>query len=180
MTKEKARDIMKAGISRVVFSIDSPDKKVYESIRKGLNFDCVVSNTMGFIHMAKDCDVEVHMVVRKDNEAQMGRMKSMWPASCKVSFGPDDGRGGEDRTGPYKTLYTDMPCECLWNTLYVLSDGIAVMCCQDWSGKVPLGDVFEDGIEKVWNGQKFKAIRVAHKRGLKRSVPVCSICETTY
>lgn len=41
----------------------------------------------------------------------------------------------------------------------IYSDGNVVICSQDWGKEVIIGNVFEDSIENIWNGDRAKEIR---------------------
>ena len=55
LTEKKAREILKAGMNMVTLSIDSLNKEVYESIRRGLVFEKCIENAINFIKIRKIC-----------------------------------------------------------------------------------------------------------------------------
>ena len=63
--------------------------------------------------------------------------------------------------GVVKKMHTGEDASVTWKTagsFKVLVDGTAVLCCDDVDGKTNYGNVFEIGIQGVWNN-----LRSAHK-----------------
>jgi len=54
LTSGLTKDLILSGLDNFVFSIDAADKKTYESIRIGSNFDKVIENIKAFIEMKKE------------------------------------------------------------------------------------------------------------------------------
>lgn len=184
MTPDRAKSVLQAGLTNCTFSFDSVNEETYETIRKGLKFKTVVANMRSFMQineeMGKPCRVRVHAVIQESNKTEMGRIRSMWRSADEITFNVCDGRGKEDRTPAFASLATPGACPILDTTLNVMTDGTVVPCCQDYSGVLPLGNVFNDGIDAVWNGERFWEMRALHKTGQKRQIPLCAECKTTY
>lgn len=182
LTKERSEGLLNAGMREVIFSIDSLDKKTYESIRVGLDFDTVMRNLRDFRAindaMGNPALLRIHMTAMPRNNAEAAKMRTL--DGISVSVGPCDGRGKEGREPHYGSLRTKGPCDVLWNSLIVMTDGTAVMCCQDFSPSVPMGNVFEEGVEGVFNNAKYTKCRALHQRGWKTKIPMCADCWVTY
>lgn len=67
------------------------------------------------------------------------------------------------------------PCFLPWLGLNVTWDGRAFPCCYYYDCQVDLGNVFEEGFEAVWNGEKFQNFRRALAQSRDR-IKVCSVC----
>jgi radical SAM protein with 4Fe4S-binding SPASM domain len=66
-------------------------------------------------------------------------------------------------------------CMWIWNSLQINWNGEAVPCCRDPNGKHILGNVFEDGLLRVFNSKKARDFRhqVLTKQG---DVDLCKLC----
>ena len=63
-------------------------------------------------------------------------------------------------------------CQGLNDHFGILSNGTVVPCCLDHEGDIPLGNIFEDGIEKTLNSPKAIAI----KKGFQCKKAVFELC----
>jgi radical SAM protein with 4Fe4S-binding SPASM domain len=55
-------------------------------------------------------------------------------------------------------------------------NGDVVLCCDDWNHSTVLGNLKEQTIEEIWNGEKLRNIRKAHINGEFYKVRLCSEC----
>ncbi len=55
-------------------------------------------------------------------------------------------------------------------------NGDVVLCCDDWNHSTILGNLKNQTIEEIWNGEKLRAIRQAHIKGEFYRVPLCAGC----
>jgi MoaA/NifB/PqqE/SkfB family radical SAM enzyme len=67
------------------------------------------------------------------------------------------------------------PCARLWSRMTILSDGRAVSCEQDLTGRQVVGDVSRQSIEEIWN-RGLGSLRTSHKQGCLTTAPVCAAC----
>ena len=65
-------------------------------------------------------------------------------------------------------------CLALKEQIAILVDGTVVPCCLDNNGDIPLGNIFEEGIEEILN--KPKSIEI--KKNFERSIISCKLCKT--
>lgn len=66
-------------------------------------------------------------------------------------------------------------CVWIWNSMQINWDGEAVPCCRDPNGKHMLGNVFNDGVMRVFNSEKARAFRrrVLTDQG---NIDICRLC----
>jgi MoaA/NifB/PqqE/SkfB family radical SAM enzyme len=69
-----------------------------------------------------------------------------------------------------------LPCPTLYKTLPVHNDGTATICCLDGFKDTNVGNVFEQGVKGVWNGEEFAKVRYYHETGQWDKVPFCNSC----
>jgi len=68
-------------------------------------------------------------------------------------------------------------CAKPFRELSVRWDGSVAGCCNMWRGFYHCGNIFTDGLEEVWNGKAFGALRVAMYHGRRDLVKECSGCD---
>jgi hypothetical protein len=179
MTRDRARGLLDAGLTKIAFSIDGATKETYEKIRKGLHFDEVYRNVMEFMEEADGkCDIRIHTVVMTENANEVSLIPRVWKGKNTVyTWVPRENRDGK---GAVTDASTDDPCTQPFRNLIVLTDGTSVLCCEDALGEMPLGNVFESGIERVWNGRLYEKARNKHRTGKKKDIPLCKRCFSSY
>lgn len=69
------------------------------------------------------------------------------------------------------------PCPALYSTLPVHNDGAVSICCLDGFKEVTVGNVFEDGVAAIWQGEAFAKVRYYHETGQIDKVPFCAKCD---
>ena len=186
MTKDTGEELLDAGLSHIIFSVDGLTANTYNKVRP-LDFDLVVANIHTFLEMndqkGHPCKTRVHMTATKETIAEAGRFVEHWNTVQGVdiaSWLPCDGRGGTDREKAVQPEIFDGPCWAPFGCTTILTNGNAVVCCQDYGGAYPMGNVFAEGIEAVWNGVQIDKVRELHNSTRKRELPLCTHCHTRY
>lgn len=64
-------------------------------------------------------------------------------------------------------------CREFWETIYVVPDGDIVTCCYDYNNNIVCGNVNQDSVMSVWNGEVYRGLRTNH---LARKLN--KVCET--
>ena len=75
-----------------------------------------------------------------------------------------------------QTRAAPVACAFPWERMTVLWDGTVVPCCNDYDGKLPLGDLREATLEEVWNGPRMRALRGEFLGNVVRN-PLCRECD---
>ncbi len=177
LSPERSRGLLEAGLNVVAFSVDAATKETYEKIRRGLNWEEVKENIQYFLDHKGKCWTRIHMTVLPDNEHEVEAIKTVWTGIDAISYQPCEGR---NEIPAYQDRSTPGPCTQPFCAMIVLSNGESVPCCQDWNCEVPLGNVFEQGVEAVWRGRRYKQFRYKHVTGRKKEIPICARCKSTY
>lgn len=66
-------------------------------------------------------------------------------------------------------------CAKPFREMSVRWDGNVAVCCNDWRGEFKCGNVFKDGLDKVWNGAAMQAARKYLYHGMRTIAP-CEGC----
>lgn len=187
MTPAMAVDLLHAGLSYASFSIDGATAESFEYVRRGLRYNEVVANIKDFVELnnslGRPCRVRTHMTITERTLGKHREFYDLWSAIegvDVVSWLNCNGMGGEGREPALRDGSTTDPCLQPFSTLLVKVDGTAVICCVDYSGSVALGNVFKNGIRKVWGSERFERVRRLHNAGWKRAIPLCARCKTHY
>jgi radical SAM protein with 4Fe4S-binding SPASM domain len=174
--------LLRDNISEVHFSIDGLSKQVYEMHRRGLAYERVMSNIMGFLsalHQSKrKIRTHVALTLTPKNQHEVDAFRLFWQGMVDtVDIIPCDGRGGEERL-PAFTEGRQLPCFQAASHTYILSDGSVVPCCKDWAGYSIMGNVAKQSLESIWNSAEYRQFRSNINKGKLPDIEVCRRCIT--
>lgn len=82
------------------------------------------------------------------------------------------------RDGYQKRIFapTRRKCWTPWLNPVILNDGTVVLCCQDFNGEYPLGNVINCHLGDVWNSEVLSEIRHLHDTEERVRIPLCRQC----
>jgi MoaA/NifB/PqqE/SkfB family radical SAM enzyme len=178
MDEEKARAAL-ANLDTLVFSIDGATRATFAAIRKGLDFDQVVTNVLRTIELRAELGTAtvicVNMTETAENRHEREQFLEFWRAqgvyaNVYAEMAKVGGRGVE----PVRSV---TPCYSPFTNLVVFSDGLVVPCCDDAYRMSPVGDVRRQTIAEIWNGPEYAAYRARHLVGGKFDIAACAACD---
>jgi len=187
MNEYVARKVIEAGLDKVIFSVDAPDKSLYEKRRKGFNveFEKVEYNINRLIdirdEMGKDFPiVRLTMNLTPDIPKSVSdSFHKKWEKKADIiSFQQYSEPPRKDDQYPVSTYNPEfVNCPQLYHRIYICIDGIVAPCCGD-SGyrEMPIGDLNKDTIEDIWNGTKLNKLRKIISKGEYFKLPACRKC----
>jgi len=186
MTKDRSIKIIKAGISSIIVSMDSMNKKTYEKIRGNLKYDIVKKNILDFLdarkELRKNVNVSMTAVLMDENYDELKSYYKFWKTRVdsinlvNMQNRSDSFEKKSKKSLFYKEGLVREPCRLLWSTMVIDWDGEVVLCCNDYMHEIVLGDLNKQTIREIWNGQKLKIIRDIHKKRDFSSMPFCDKC----
>jgi MoaA/NifB/PqqE/SkfB family radical SAM enzyme len=122
--------------------------------------------------------VRISMVATRLVDAP--RAVRYWRArGVRAKFTALENRGGNIPGAPEMALgpmayYAD--CPRMFKQAYICFDGAMVLCCTDYGRKHVLGNVFEEGIEAIWNGPVARDLRRRFLDGRIHTIALCGAC----
>jgi len=72
--------------------------------------------------------------------------------------------------------YIRRPCPGIFSHLGIKFDGNTSPCCRDFNAVINIGNIKNESIKNIWNGNKLKNYRISHIRGNFNEVPLCGEC----
>jgi len=176
-----AQRLLDAELSEIIFSVDECTKEGYESLRRGLKWDTVLGNIKRFENLKKKGGYVTKTMIRmtrtKENRGRMPKIVGFWKKIVKtVSVKP------EVYIPPPDTLIKDkfssekpIKCHRITQHLSVKSNGDLVLCCRDWFHVYVMGNLTNEGVLDVFNGEKFNEVRNSMAKGVKYP-SLCKYC----
>ena len=71
-------------------------------------------------------------------------------------------------------------CPYPWSSIKIASNGDVVACCRDLEHKTVLGNVFEEPLVDIWNGERFQHMRRSLARRSPEDVSACANCDMPF
>ena len=178
LTEEMIEKLVKAGLDKIICSIDSHVKETYEKLHRGAIFDVVVNNLIN-LDVYKKVNRRLRPIVRVQKVMQKGNVHennekyikfwSLIAEQVAVEEFIDYSDNGDS-----SIVMKDWACPQLWQRLFVWADGTVHPCCCLESEEV--GDIHSNTIEEIWNSQRMGEIRFSHKSGHSHGVYMCRQC----
>lgn len=189
LDEDMTRRLIGAGLDQISFSFDGYDRKTYESIRINADFEKTLRNIVRFLEIKKElrsrtpCAVFELINFPDIYKDAGGRSKKEFlrnfrglPLDRLEVKEMHNWAGEIGRTRP-KDKKKYIPCTFLWQALVIFWDGSVLPCTQDFHGYCTLGNVREETLARIWNGEKMVRLRQKILRRDIADLETCSQCD---
>jgi len=187
--------VVTSGLDSIEISLDGTSPEENDAIRRSVRYPDVVRNIRGLVETKRrlGADIEIHVATTQfrkldgfqpDQEAPVPEylqrefadivdeinFKTTW-AMLWPSEQPAEG---------YDLLWMDetrapvTSCNLIEETMTIRADGSVVPCCFDLTSELVIGNINEQGLEDIWNGERFRRLRRAFNAGIYPKV--CANC----
>jgi MoaA/NifB/PqqE/SkfB family radical SAM enzyme len=187
LSADLSRKLLTAGLSDIFFSFDSPYPKEYEAIRVGADYRRVLDNIAAFMAIKdelglKHVQTRASMVLDEDsvnlNEVKSDYIKLFRDLKvAEIGFGLPTVM---DRDYSALPAPDNFVCPDLFRRMFIFNDGWCGPCCGDWERRLLVGNVTQETIADIWNGQAYQKLRQAHLSGHYRQIKACQECSVPY
>ena len=177
----------------IIACIDRWDRRAYEDVRRGSNFDSVIRTTELLLSSRRGQEVPTIIVKGldialsrdgNDREDEKAAFRAFWSARGAVPLvGWLDTWAGQM---PQLRKHTagDSPylenarvsCADLWFKMAVNWRGEVVLCCHDWKSSQVLGVLGHDSLRNVWHSTPLIELRRKHLDGMYSENALCDTC----
>ena len=187
LTEEKAKDLLNSGIDKITFSIDAAKKDTYKEVKGADELEKVENNVRRFINLKKQAGLEkpfiiIKMIKMDINKDEVEIFKKKWGDAGANQVRIDRFFTWNDSikdmsSGDEPKIEDRHACLNPWRLCVVDWDGSFVICPLDYSAKVIMGNIKNQSIKEVWNGDEYKKIRLMHINNEFGNFPLCKNCE---
>lgn len=186
LTPEKFEALKAAGIDSLTVSLNAVSPEQHERIMglKG-KFGTVVSNARYACDHAGDVDVLVK-AVRDDEEFDLTdqvKFYMVWGMRLRPDIKPGNGQvvsmcnwAGGVKLIEGRTIEPDSCCGRAVGQLSILWDGTVTLCCYDPLAKHNLGNLRNQTIREVYNGEWYTQFREDHANDRASKYEICANC----
>lgn len=183
LNKEISLDILKNNVDVVEISLDAIHKNTYEQIRKGANFEKVMSNVHTFIELRNQLKVGTKIMVsiidQPEARDEVDEFIDYWTSKVdrviKRTY-TTIGNLMDDRKLKFAETKKRWPCPLLWTRIFINVDGLIKFCVEDWFDKTSFFDIRTRSIGEAWNALEYNRLREYHLSGRFEKILYCKEC----
>ena len=180
LNEKLIHQILKSGMTDLVFSVDSYYKEEFESLRVKAVFEEVVENIKKFKEI-RDKDYPNSSCVTRASGVQVSekqdpqKFEEFWKqyvdfvVMVRMLNRWDIYNNSTDIAGT-------SPCHYLGRSLSIYFDGSVIPCDLDYEAKLVLGTINDSSINEVWGSEKYKKMFDAHQNGKRNNYFPCDRC----
>ena len=77
----------------------------------------------------------------------------------------------------YRRRWQPKPCKDLYRSMWVYWNGDVVPCCYDLTGKEILGNVNQNTLEEIWNGECYASFRKRIAEAVVQPISEPELCK---
>jgi MoaA/NifB/PqqE/SkfB family radical SAM enzyme len=183
LQESTSKELVRAGLSHIIISLDGYDQESYSKYRKGGHFDKVLTNIRNLSRLKKLTSkkfpvIEVQTVIFKSNENKLSFIKKLAfqtgadMYSTKTAYVPllkqtpdylpDNVKfqryNVQDDGSLSRKKKSSRFCFRMRSSCVVLNDLSVVSCCFDKNGDVILGNLLTDDFDTIHHGKIYKSL----------------------
>jgi radical SAM protein with 4Fe4S-binding SPASM domain len=179
------RNLIEAGLTRLMVSIDAARPETYAQIRRGGDHAQVVENVLGFIHTRQSLGsllplLRVSFVKMSLNESELDQFKEFWKSKADyISIQQYSNILGSGRTAYHasdRRRISGFRCPEPWQRMSLFVNGDLFPCCSDLGRLAPLGNATKTTVSRVWTSVAAHRLRLLHQQGQWQDDPTCRRC----
>lgn len=164
-------------VDSVMFSIDATTKETLRVVRGVDKLDKIKHAIDRMLKARGGREfprIGVSFTCQEENQHELEDFVAYWPKIVDVVR-----IGNVFKDGHFQNIPTPKvrkACPVLYKTMPIHNDGTVTICCLDSFRETNMGNVFEEGVRAVWQGEKFQNVRRLHEEGRWDEVPICKDC----
>jgi len=183
MTRNKAVELIEAGLDSIKFSINALNKEQYAKVHGVDDFQKVIANFKALIDLKRTRYPHLKIFLSSIiDEKREVIEKGFIALLSQEDFALLDGMS------IYNITYTPKfekvnkeekitsKCSIPFRELYINSNGTLGLCCKDYFDEINFGSLIENDFLEVYNSQPFQEIRQMHKTGKFPDGHLCKNC----
>jgi radical SAM protein with 4Fe4S-binding SPASM domain len=197
---EVARKTVLSGLDRLIVSVDGASQAVYQQYRVGGKLETVLDGMRNIISWKKKLGLkhpllEMQFIVFGTNESEIDAMKKLkheikadvLTMKTAQIYDYENGsplftsieklsryKKNDDGTFSIKNKLANH-CWRMWSGAVVTEDGNVLPCCFDKDAKHVMGNIKEQTLTEIWNGEKYKTFRTKISES-RSKIEMCKNC----
>jgi radical SAM protein with 4Fe4S-binding SPASM domain len=167
---EKTEEMFDNGLSYIKYSIESVDDYTHKQIRgDASDFTGSYKKILTLLDLKEKNNYKTEIVItmldlnRANQKEDFAKLRAAFEG-CKVYIylkSEDQQWYRKDFHGTGSVHWSEV-CKHPWMSMTIKSDGDAAMCMEDYNNEIVLGNVKDESLRQIWNGEKYKKFRRDH------------------
>jgi radical SAM protein with 4Fe4S-binding SPASM domain len=199
MPRNLIRELVDCGLDAIEFSIDGDSAEINNLVRRNADFDRVVENVKALVQHRVEAGVTKPAIYVSTTQFVQPDIHAASPYEASV---PEFIRAAfaevQEEIAGYKPTFamrwphmevndqiydvymdphdedTGHDCDHVMSTLTVRWNGDVVPCCYDLTSRLVLGNVCEQKLEEIWEGENYRSLREEIQN--RQFNPLCGNC----
>jgi len=167
---ERTIETFENGLGYVKYSIESVDDLRHKEVRgQASNFTESYKNILKLLELKAQRNYTTEIVITMINlnkpwqEDEFERLKEAFDGcDVYVYLKSQDQQWYEDNKQQTKSIHWIEFCQFPWTSMTVKSNGECAECVEDFNNEIILGDVHDETLVDIWNGEKYAKFRNDH------------------
>lgn len=189
LTPQRSLEIIEAGLDKINISVEGINAEQYMNFSKyKIDFNKFVENIRFFYENKKQCEVVVKIngdiLSKEDKEFFIDTFKDIADGvyiehimSCWPNFELRDGLEVNQEVALYGQEIKEVDvCPYVFYSFSINSDGKVSLCFLDWSRKLLLGNIQNESVKNIWQGEELKSYQKMFLQGKRKEHPICKSC----
>lgn len=186
LDEEKIDLLIKSGIDEVYVSFDAFSAATFKKIRPNLDFNKVRQNILGLLAKRAEAgssrpQVVLSFVESPLNSKEVSLYLRYWKGRADfVSISIAHNWTGQIKDKNLQGAALRDPCRLLWTDMFILYNGDVALCCNDYEGRVIIGNIKNRSIKDIWGGDILAKLREVHLRKNFSALGLCEKCNYNF
>lgn len=185
LDEDIAANLMDAGLTRLMVSIDAFQPATYRRLRPGGELSRLENNLDRFLALRQKRGTElpllrVSFVKTSFNWQEQDHFRQRWQNRadyiCFQEYSNILGRADTTFYGPEPPRISDFRCPDPWQRLSLFVNGDMFPCCSDFGRLAPLSNATHTSVSQAWHSPAATRLRDHHRQDRWFEVPVCRQC----
>jgi len=188
LNEEKIKRLFEYNVGFINISINAASKKTHKDVM-GLEYGKLLENMNLILKYCKNTHIQVSFIKLPLNEHEAEKFKEIWKYSVDsikiasagnwagtLAFQADDNNKNQEQIEDMMR----QPTQCLdqITSMFIISTGAVVHCCEDTGGSFPIGDANKETLFNLWHSKTNEFLRCTHLEGAhRRDIPICQNCD---
>lgn len=167
---ERTYMMMSAGLSYVKYSIESVNDEEYKKIRgKAANFTESYKDILRVLDYKHKNNLKTTIVItmlnlnRSNQKEEFEQLIHAFEGTdTYVYLKSEDCQWYRRDYHGTQSIHWSEPCKHPWMTMTIKSNGAAAMCMEDFNNDIEFGNVREQSLKEIWDGEIYRDFRWKH------------------